>query len=156
VTTWCPDGHHGAEADQKTPVDTAQLAIADDVICTYRMVLEQGVKVQKQWSLPGEMVTNGQKWNLAGEIVCKCVTVWQCMTVSYGMMRPVHSTCVLSGYSSATKLIVIHNDSTYELWCVPNSTKPITCVSNIWFRSFGCDTMALCPLRSCLTRPSAC
>ncbi len=72
---------------------------------------------------------NGQKWNLAGENVCKCVTVY---TV-YGMMRPVHSTCVLSGYSSATKLIVIYiyNNSTYELWCVPNSTKPITCVNVI-------------------------
>ncbi len=33
--------------------------------------------------------------------------VWQCITVYYGVTRPVHSTCVLSGYSSATKLIAI-------------------------------------------------
>ncbi len=55
------------------------------------------------------------------------VAVWQCITVYYGVTRPAHSTCVLSGYSSATELIVYH--STCELWCVPNSTKPITCIS---------------------------
>jgi len=34
------------------------------------------------------------------------VTVWQCMTVYYGVTQPVHSTCVLSECSSAIKLIV--------------------------------------------------
>ena len=35
------------------------------------------------------------------------VAVWQCVTVNYGVTWPVHSTCVLSGYSCATKLIVL-------------------------------------------------
>jgi len=32
------------------------------------------------------------------------VAVWQCMTMCYGVMQSVHSTCVLSGYSSVTEL----------------------------------------------------
>jgi hypothetical protein len=31
------------------------------------------------------------------------VAVWQCITVYYGVTRPAHNTCVLSGYSSETK-----------------------------------------------------
>ncbi len=62
-----------------------------------------------------------------GSLFCFTVAVWQCITVYYGVTRPAHSTCVLSGYSSATELIVYH--STCEFWCVPNSTKPITCIS---------------------------
>ncbi len=57
----------------------------------------------------------------------QAVAVWQCITVYYGVTRSVHSTCVLSEYSSVTELIVYH--SKCELWCVPNSTKPITCIS---------------------------
>lgn len=36
------------------------------------------------------------------------VTVWQCMTMYYGVAQAVHSMCDLSGYSSVPKLIVIH------------------------------------------------
>ncbi len=34
------------------------------------------------------------------------VTVWQGVTVCYGMTPPAHNLCVLAGYSYATKLIV--------------------------------------------------
>ena len=59
-----------------------------------------------------------------GDLYCSSVAMY------YSVLRrdaSVHSTCVLSGYSSVTELIVYH--STCELWCVPNCTKPITCIS---------------------------
>ena len=34
------------------------------------------------------------------------VTLWQGVTVCYGMTPPAHNLCVLAGYSYATKLIV--------------------------------------------------
>ena len=43
--------------------------------------------------------------------------MWRCMIVSCDMMQPAHITCVMSGYSSGIKLIVI-NHPTWKLWCV--------------------------------------
>jgi len=49
--------------------------------------------------------------------MCQSVAVWQCITVYYGVTWPAHSTCVLSEYSSASKLHVIQSFYVQALVC---------------------------------------
>ncbi len=52
------------------------------------------------------------KWGEGSSVAVWDVAVWQSITVYYGVTRPAHSRCDLSGYSS------VMYRSTCQLWCV--------------------------------------
>ena len=76
---------------------------------------------------------NGEKWSEMEFGWRKCVQMcYSVYSVRHDAARSQHLCLVrLQLCNQAHCDIYIYNNSTYELWCVPNSTKPITCVNVI-------------------------